>query len=272
MILGDKILRYPKAETFFWRRLGDRHFSCNELESSNWKYTQVHVIRFKHDTKRHLFSNPSQTPRPQDPSLLETRMRHLRLSRGWSRAMSFFKRYEVVSRPTFFVASETQEAHCWAPRVRRFFGKRQVDGWFLTWISMWIMCTFTQWNEWTEVRNNKLYLEIFIYPIFLKFQDPTSRQTGIPCFCFSFGQIFSSWRPSGNTENTPFATESDESCCGNIGSMQSYPIWTEFRTDKVWGLPHLGFFLLWKKPHAARVVSCWKQRVVFLSGEMRKNG
>lgn len=175
-------------------------------------------------------------------------MRRLRLSRGWSVvAMSFFKRYEVASRPTFFCCfRNSSPAHCWAPRVRRFFGKRQVDGLFLTWI-FYVNHVYIHSMKWmNRSQKQQAYLEIYIYPICSKFKDPTSRQTGIPCFRFSFGQIFSSWRPSGNTENTP-SNESGESCCGNHRVHAKLPYLDRISDRQRLGFTTSWFFLLLKK-------------------------
>ena len=44
----------PQSRNIFWRRLGDRHFSCNELESSNWKiYPALRIL-----------TPPMETPDP----------------------------------------------------------------------------------------------------------------------------------------------------------------------------------------------------------------
>ena len=147
-----------------------------------------------------------------------------------------------------------------------FLANGKLMGYFWREFSMWIMCIFTQWNEWTEVRNNK---HILRYIFILSVQNSRTQhlgKLGFRVFVFRSAKFFRLEDRAENEKTHP-ATESAESCCGNIGwPMQSYPPYldSQFGQTKV-GVYHiLFFFSLWKTA-TGRVFILWNK-------ELRKNG
>ena len=97
-------------------------------------WNMLNMIQNRHP----LNAIPPSSPKiPQDPSLLGAQDETLEVESRLSTASDVLlqKVWSGESKLNIFCCfRNSSPAHCWAPRVRRFFGKRQVDGWFLTWI------------------------------------------------------------------------------------------------------------------------------------------